>query len=196
MSEYTFCTGLSLSFRGKVLARFAAEELKVKKVAVLADDRSDEAGEVAEAFAREWPAVAGEPKQARPRPEFFGKQAKLSELLARAEQEQVQAVLIAGKVEGDWPVMNVPILYGGDVADWPRTHKPAGVVYATTAFVLDEETREVKEFVKEFRAVNEEDPDVNAALAYDDTRILLEALAKSEPNFGSITLRKALAETE
>jgi len=49
---------------------------------------------------------------------------------------------------------------------------------------------------KEYRALHEEDPDGNAALAHDDTRILLEALAKSEPNFTAAALRMALAETE
>jgi branched-chain amino acid transport system substrate-binding protein len=194
MTEYAFCTGLTPAFRGRVLAKFAAEELKAKRVAIFADDRSEEAGALAEAFAREWPAVAGEPKQPRPRPEFFGKQAKLADLLSNLEKEKVQAVVIAGKVDGDWPAVSVPILYGGDEADWPR--KPAGVVYTTTAFVRDADSKEVKEFVKEYRGIHEEDPDVNAAVAYDDTRMLLDALVKSEPNFGAAALRKALAETD
>ena len=185
MSEYMFCTGLSPAFRGKVLAQFAAYELKAQRVAVLADERSEEAAELADAFAREWPAAA------RPRPEYFGKQVKLAELLTNLEKEGVQAVLIAGTVDGDWPAVQVPILFVGD-----RPRKFAGVVYTTTAFAADEDTREVKEFVKEYRALHEEDPDESAALAYDDTRILLEALAKSEPQFGAPTLRKALAETE
>jgi branched-chain amino acid transport system substrate-binding protein len=194
MTEYAFCTGLTPAFRGKVLARFAAEELKAKKVAILADDRSEEAGALAVAFAREWPAVAGEPKQPRPRPEFFGKQAKLADLLSNLPKEKVEAILIAGKVDGDWPAVVVPILYGGEERDWPR--KPVDVVYATTAFVRDQVSKEIKEFVKEYRGIHEEDPDVSAAVAYDDTRILLDALIKTEPNSGVATLRKLLAETQ
>jgi branched-chain amino acid transport system substrate-binding protein len=194
MTEYVFCTGLTPAFRGKVLARLAAEELKAKRVAILADDRSEESGALADAFAHEWPAVAGEPKQPRPRPEFFGKQAKLAELLSHLEKEKVQAILIAGKVDGDWPAVPVPILYGGDERDWP--HKPGGVVFATTAFVRDEDSKVVKEFVKEYRGLHEEDPDVSAAVAYDDTRMLLDALVKTEPNFVATALRKSLAETD
>jgi branched-chain amino acid transport system substrate-binding protein len=196
MTEDAFTTGLFAAFRGKVLARFAAEELKVKRVAVLADERSEEAIELAEAFSREWPAATGESNGPRPRSELFGKQAKLRDLLARAEMEGVQAVLIAGKIEGDWPAAKVPILYGGDEGGPSRLRKSSGVLYMTTAFVQDHDTTEVKEFVKEYRGLHQEDPDVNAALAYDDTRILLQALGKSAPAFAAQTLRKALAETE
>jgi branched-chain amino acid transport system substrate-binding protein len=196
MTEDAFTTGLSAVFRGKVLARFAAEELKLKRVAVLADEHSEEAVELAEAFSREWPTAAGDPKVHRPRTELFGKQAKLTDLLAHAQKEEVQAVLLAGNVEGDWPIAKVPILFGGDEGEYSQMRKLSGVVYATTAFVRDEDTKEVKEFVQEFRGLHQEDPDVNAALAYDDTRILLQALGKSVSPFEAPKLRKALAETE
>jgi branched-chain amino acid transport system substrate-binding protein len=192
MTEYAFCTGLAPAFRGRVLARFAAEELKAQRVAVLADDRSEEASELADAFAREWQAVSGDKKRPRPRVEPFGEKVKLTDLLACLEKENVEAVLIAGKGDGDWPAVKVSVLYGGDEGDLPRA---PGVVYATTAFVRDDGDA-AKEFVKEYRGLHEEDPDVSAAVAYDDTRMLLEALKKSEPNFTAVVLRKALMDLD
>jgi branched-chain amino acid transport system substrate-binding protein len=196
MTEDAFTTGLSAVFRGKVLARFAAEELKAKKVALLVDKHSEESIEVTESFSREWPVAVGDPKVSRPRLELLGRQAKLADLLANAEKEGVQAVLIAGKAEGDWPAPKVPILLGG--GDWEslRMRKLPGVVYVTTAFVPDQDSKEVKDFVLEYRGLHQEDPDVNAALAYDDMRILLQALERSVPTFGAPALRKALAEIE
>src|SRR5205807_2300498 len=91
MTEYAFCTGLTPAFRGRALARFAAEELKAQRVAVLADERSEEAGELADAFAKEWPAASGDKNRPRPRVESFGEKAKLAELLTRLEKESVQA---------------------------------------------------------------------------------------------------------
>jgi ABC-type branched-subunit amino acid transport system substrate-binding protein len=52
-SELVFFTGLSPTFQGQVLARFAAESLQATKLVILADDSQEDALALAEAFTRE-----------------------------------------------------------------------------------------------------------------------------------------------
>jgi branched-chain amino acid transport system substrate-binding protein len=206
-SDPVFFTGLSPSYRGQVLARFAAQKLEASAVAVLADERREEYVALAEAFAREFPAAfarkspKGKPTLAGPW--RFGKDAKFPDLARRVKEEKPRALLFAGKVNDLAELLRdlaeerqagLPVLFGGDegsLRELLAERATRGGVYLATAFVGDAGDQ-AREFVKKYQAAYSEEPDVFAALAYDDARILFEAMRRAK-SVGVKVVRDELA---
>jgi branched-chain amino acid transport system substrate-binding protein len=80
------------------------------------------------------------------------------------------------------------VVGAGDLAE--------GVVVATP-FAVEDPREEVRRFVQAFRARYQADPDGNAALAYDATRLLARAIDEAGANRTAIRhwLQKRLAES-
>jgi len=205
MGELVFLTGLSPAFEGQVLARFAAQDRAASTAAVLADERREEALQVAEAFVRAFPAAVRkqQPKAAAPPPAVwrYGKTASFEELAARVRDSKPRVLLVAGSA-GDLHALlavlkqpDLAVLWSdADGATWPHgeglTSNP---VYQVTPFASDAETPQAKAFLEQYRKAFSEDPDVQAALAYDGARLLFEALRQADNNYGSGQLREKLA---
>ncbi len=196
-NDAVFCTGLPPAFQGNVLARFASDELKAGQVAVLADEARPESLALAEAFAK------GDAKDKRGRPPVwrYGKDMPLEDLVRRARDEKVQAVLLAGTVAdlrrlrrelGD-PKLSV--LFGGDEGSVKalREGSDKGAVYVVTAFALSPEVPQAQAFAEKYRKEFGEAADVHAALAYDDARMLFTALRQSKDNPSQARPREELA---
>jgi branched-chain amino acid transport system substrate-binding protein len=185
-ADTAFSTCPPPSQQGKVLARFAADELKVKRVAVLLDTRGGVFSSVAAAFAREF---AGDGRQAD---QFrYDSDAGLADLVARAAKAKPDAVLIASSV-GDFVKLREglaraevkgPVLFGGEETAWPAllAESDAGrEVYALTTFAADGLTQRGQEFAKKYRERFKEEPDLYAADAYDGARLLFEAMRRAK----------------
>jgi branched-chain amino acid transport system substrate-binding protein len=185
--ETAFSTGPPPAHQGKVLARFAAEELKVKRVAVLLDARGGVFAGVAAAFEREF--NAGGERQAD---QFrYDNDAALADLAGRAAKSKPDAVLIAASV-GDFVKLREglaraevkgPVLFGGEETAWPAllAESDAGrEVYAVTTFAAAGLTPQGKEFAKKYRERFKEEPDQPAADAYDGARLLFEAMRRAK----------------
>jgi branched-chain amino acid transport system substrate-binding protein len=203
-SENVFCTGLFPTFQGQVLARFAREELKAARVAVLVDERREEYRQTAKAFARAWAAA----KDATPLTVLrFGKDVKFAELARRLEEDAPEAVLFAGSV-GDlraWRQANqqpqektereaVPVLFGGDEGGLPallRERATRTGIHMATAFVTEGGTPRMQRFTAKYREMFQEEPDATAALAHEGARLLFEAQRRS--NDSGRSLREELA---
>lgn len=205
-SELVFCTGLAPARRGQVLARCAAEELKGRAATVIADERRDDYLQAAEAFARAFPAAVTkkDPKAAPPTFLRFGGEAQLPDVIRRVKEEKPPLVFFAGTTADLRRLRQelggtIPVLFPGDEGSLRAAREQrelAGRVYAATAFAPDADVQRVREFVKQFKAAFDADPDVDAALAYDDARLLFDALRRAQDNLGGTRIAEELAKVK
>jgi branched-chain amino acid transport system substrate-binding protein len=204
-NDAVFTTGLPPALQGKVLADFAVHRLKANRLVVLADQARDDSVALAEAFGREFPTAAAKKgaKKAPPRPEVlrYGKGTKLTELVKRIAEEKPVAVLLAGSV-ADLRQLRLGLgekapllLFGGEdgSAKVLQEARAKGAVYLVTAWVGDSDVPQAQEFAKKFRETFSEEPDVHAALACDNARLLFRAIQLAKEELTGANLRDQLA---
>lgn len=172
--SFLFFLGLPPAQQGQSLARFAHDELKDVPVALV---HHADAGAIADAFAREYPAdkIVGRWS--------YAAADKLAPVLEEMRKKQPAAVLFAGPAAdltalptnalGDKAV----VLLAGDDAG-PGKWRPAGAVYAVTAFVFDEAIPAAKNFKSQYPDDFKE-LDAELALSYDAARMLFGAIKKA-----------------
>jgi branched-chain amino acid transport system substrate-binding protein len=204
-NDAVVCTGLSPARQGELLGRFTAEQFRKYPVLVLADETRDGSLTLAEAFARALEAAtAKENKKTAFRPSVlrYGKEIELADLVERVRKQQPAAVLLAGAL-ADLRELRMklgekgPTLFfgGADVSVRPlRDLGGKGAVYVVTAFVADADAPKAAAFVKKYRETFSEEPDVHAALAYDNTRLLCAAVRRTKDNLTSAAVRDELAQ--
>jgi branched-chain amino acid transport system substrate-binding protein len=184
-----FYLGLPQAQQGQTLARFAADDLKGIRVAIL--HHADWAG-AADAFAREYPPNNIVGRWSYPSAD------KLKPVAEEVQKKEAEAVLFAGPtadlvaLPGNALGTKSAVLLAGDDIG-PGKWRPAGPLYAVTAWALDEKIAPATEFANRFRTEYKEEPDAQAALTYDAMRMLVEAILKAETVDGT-KIRAALAE--
>jgi branched-chain amino acid transport system substrate-binding protein len=206
-----FFTGMAARRQGETLARFAADK-GFTNVAVLVNnwDRPDRNRAVAGVFAEKFPALSGKKRPRRKAlllgPRRYGKGTSLKDR-ARALKpslDRLDAILVAGttgdvkRLREEWgrPGRRVPVLFGGEegsLHDLREEEETRDGVYLATAFTTDAGPGSVPAFVKKFRKRFGEDPDVNAALAYDGARMLFAAIRGADST-DSPRIRAGLAD--
>lgn len=207
MSEMVFLTGLSPAFQGNVLARFASKELKITAaISLVADERSDAALAVAEAFANAWatPIAGKDSKGSENRPKIwrFGKDRAVVDLAKALAETKPGALLFAGTpqdlsafVKAMRPLPAIILFGGEDGASRGLLETPgANGTYLSTAYVRDLDPPRAKEFAAEFSKSFSEEPDVHAALAHDSARLLFEAIRACKSDLTTERLRKELGQ--
>jgi branched-chain amino acid transport system substrate-binding protein len=200
--ETAFSTAVPPTHQGQVLARFAVQELKLKRVAVLVDARRAVCSGVAAGFEKEF-AAEGERQADAYR---YENDAGRDDLPGRVEKGKPDAVLIATsaadfvKLRERLAKLNVkgPVLFGGEETVWATllTEPDAGRdVYALTTFAAEGLTPHGQEFAKKYRERFKEAPDLHAAAAYDGARLLFAAMRRVQP-LKAEGVGKALAEVD
>lgn len=191
LSEQVFLTGANPGEEGKVLARHAWGELKATRLAILVNQLHGPARLCADACAREFveqqrkkdPKI----KVSEPLVLPFGKEESLAKVQTRLEN--VAAVVLAGTLadlndlapsKRSWP-----ILFAGEEG----VPDSGDSVYLVTPFVEDRTIQTVNDFVQRFEKTFQQRPDVHAALAYENTRLLGTALRRAT---GMDTLREEI----
>lgn len=201
-SEAIFYTGLAPEFAGKVLARFAADDLKATQVAVLTDESRDDALALADAFVRELAAKQKKEKTERVLPIRFGKSLTVEAAADSLESSPPALLLFAGKADDLRTLRKrlgkkVPtVLFGGpdgSAADLLPLRGASSGVYLVTAFHPDADPPRVKEFVEKYAKTFGEAPDVHAALAYDNARLVFEGMRQAKEQLSPLKLREKLA---
>jgi branched-chain amino acid transport system substrate-binding protein len=204
MSERVFCTGLSPEHRGKVLARYSADVLKVARCTVLMDEQNEDAVILADAFVRDFPeqALKSTKKTVRPTTLRFNKDSKLAALAETIEKAKPQGVLFAGTArdlltfKAAFKKTTPILLFGGAEGSGKALLDGAEGegVYLVTAFTSDLDVGRTKTFVSQYQAAYSEKPDVHAALAYDAARLFDEAFKRCEGTATPERLREKLLE--
>jgi len=182
VSKWTFRIISSDSLNGVILARFASRiggnDSSLKQAAVLYENDSYGRG-LADAFRRAFRGTIisfdpiSEDVNAEPFVSFFklrqpgivfvaGREGSALRILREAKRQGVEAVFIGGD---GWQ---------GVVVD---TAASSGA-YVGTSFNSEDPSPEVQRFVRAFRGRYQTKPDAFAALAYDATKLIAEALIK------------------
>lgn len=174
-------------FQGGTMAKFAANTLKAKTAAVLGDVNSDYSKGLTQFFEEEFTRLGGKvimkDSYTQTDPDFKTQLTKI-----RAQNPDViyvpgyygQVGIIAKQARELG--MNMPLL-GGDGWDSPEIWKLGGEslknTFITNHYSAENPAPEIQDFVKNYKAKYGSAPDSLAALAYDATKILADAIKRA-----------------
>ena len=201
--NYLFRTCFKDSYQGEVAARFAAENLKVKKVAVLYGTGDPYSSGVGEAFAKAADKLGLEvvDKESSSSADDTGYSAQLQKIQASGAEllyapyyysvagpyiiPQARSVGFEGYVMG--PDGYDGLKLTGDKSQYNKT-------YYTTHYSADDNTNsKVQDFIKSYKSKNNAEPNTFAALGYDTIYMIKQAIEKAGENATREDVRNAVA---
>jgi branched-chain amino acid transport system substrate-binding protein len=189
-------------FQGTVLAKFARQTLRARRVALLVANGSAYSVGLARYFKERFTAdggeIAAEQKYAEGDKDF---RAQLTAIKSAAPDaifasgDYTESALICAQARSLG--LTVP-LFGGDTWDTPALVQIAGKSvegsYFSAHFSPDSTEPAVRDFVERFRARWGEPPDTGTSLGYDAVMLLADALRRAGSTDGR-AIRDALAAT-
>ncbi|HEY7425644.1 MAG TPA: ABC transporter substrate-binding protein [Gemmataceae bacterium] len=194
-SSAVLSLGVPPAVRGRLLARYASTDLRLRRAAVLTDSRRPVATALATAFLNDWPRDKGGTIEEW----TFTTAAERDERTARLIQAAPAVVLLACSVS-DFRTLRpklaealpkVPLLYGGEdagAAPLQAELETQPDIYLATVFSAEHLTDAGRAFARRYEERFHEAPDLYAAQSYDAARLLFDALQRAgDPN------REALA---
>ena len=201
--NYLFRTCFKDSYQGEVAARFAAENLKVKKVAVLYGTGDPYSSGVGEAFAKAAEKLGLEvvDKESSSSADDTEYSAQLQKIQASGAEllyapyyysvagpyiiPQARSVGFEGYVMG--PDGYDGLKLTGDKSQYNKT-------YYTTHYSADDNTNtKVQDFIKSYKSKNNAEPNTFAALGYDTIYMIKQAIEKADENATREDVRNAVA---
>jgi branched-chain amino acid transport system substrate-binding protein len=198
--DYVFRVSFLDSFQGEAMAKYAANNLHAKTAAILSESGSDYSGALAQAFEENFGKLGGQVAQKAsyaPADEDFktqltairdanpevvyipGRYAQVGRIAKQAKELGLKATLLGGD---GW---NDPKLFEAGA-------EPLDGSYITGLFSANDPAPEVRTFSSDYAARFGGPPDHAAALAYDATRLVADALSRAPD---AAKLRDALAQT-
>ena len=200
--DYIFRVCFIDPFQGTVMAKFALENLKVKKVALLTDVTSDYSKGLAQYFTEYFKAHGGEIVVDRSY-SGGGKDKDFRPQLTAIKAANVEAIFLpgyyteAGLIGKQARLLGIKVpLLGGDGWDSPKLAEIAGKAldgcYFSTHFSPADKSPVVQDFVKKYTAKFNAAPDGMAPLGYD-AMMILASVIKSTGSTDNAKLRDALA---
>ena len=201
--NYLFRTCFKDSYQGEVAARFAAENLKVKKVAVLYGTGDPYSSGVGEPFAKAAEKLGLEvvDKESSSSADDTEYSAQLQKIQASGAEllyapyyysvagpyiiPQARSVGFEGYVMG--PDGYDGLKLTGDKSQYNKT-------YYTTHYSADDNTNtKVQDFIKSYKSKNNAEPNTFAALGYDTIYMIKQAIEKAGENATREDVRNAVA---
>ena len=201
--HYLFRTCFKASYQGEVAARFAAENLKVKKGAVLYGTGDPYSSGVGEAFAKAAEKLGLEvvDKESSSSADDTEYSAQLQKIQASGAEllyapyyysvagpyiiPQARSVGFEGYVMG--PDGYDGLKLTGDKSQYNKT-------YYTTHYSADDNTNtKVQDFIKSYKSKNNAEPNTFAALGYDTIYMIKQAIEKAGENATREDVRNAVA---
>ena len=202
VGDYVFRTCFIDPFQGAVMARFAAQELGARRVAILLDYKQDYSVGLADYFRRTFRELGGEivadERYTSGDIEFRAqlttlRAAKPDAIFVPGYYTEVGLIAKQARELG----IDAPML-GGDGWDSEKTLEIGGAAvegyYFSTHYSADADSPKVQAFVKRYRESYGAVPDAMAALGYDTALILSDALRRAGSAEGP-KLRDAIAAT-
>ncbi len=203
--DYIFRVCFIDPFQGTVMAKFALETLKVKKVAILSDVKSDYSKGLAQSF-REYFTKNGGQVVVERSYSGGGTDKDFRAQLTSIKAAQPEAIFVPGYYTEAGLIgkqarslgLKVPFL-GGDGWDSPKLNEiAAGSLdgcYFSTHFSPKDTSPKVQDFVKKYTGKFGMAPDGMAPLGYDAMMIIAEAIKTAGSTDGG-KIRDALAATK
>lgn len=200
--DYIFRVCYIDPFQGFAMARFAKDELKMTKIAVLFDQSGAYSVGLKDEFNKHFGSMGGTivSEQA-----YKEGDADFKAQLTRIREAKPEAIFIPGyytdiagiSIQARQLGMTMPLL-GGDGWDSEELGKNAGAniegCFYTNHYAPDQPSPIVQDFVKRYQAQFKGVPDGLAALGYDAAKVLFAAIEKSGATSGP-KLRDAIAQT-
>jgi len=201
--DYIFRVCFIDPFQGTVMANFATRTLKAKNVAVLTDVKSDYSLGLTKFFKERFAANGGKIAVEQT---YNGGDKDFKGQLTAIKATTPDAVFIpgyytdAGLIAKQARQLGIQVpLFGGDGWESTKLIEIGGAeiegAYFSTHFSPEEKTPIIQNFVKKFMAKYKEAPDAMAALGYDSTMVLVDAIKRAAATDGP-KLRDAIAATK
>ena len=202
--DYIFRVCFIDSFQGTVMAKFAYQNLKVKKVAILRDVKSDYSDGLSKYFKETFVKLGGKIVDE----ETYISQSDIDfkAQLTAIKSNKPEAIFIPGYYTEVGLIarqarelgLKIPLL-GGDGWDSPKLSE-IGKEAVDGSFLSDHYTTDsteprVQKFISMYKAKYKTVPDAMAALAYDATKVLADAMERAK-SLGGDDIRQAIAETK
>jgi len=205
VQEYIYRLCYTDSLQGKKMAEFAAKKLNAKSAIILADKSNDYSNGLAKAFEAKFKADGGNIVSNET---FTAQDKDFAPVLTKIKGKKADVIYLPGyytecsliiKQARDLGI-DIPIL-GGDGYDSPSMLETAGKdalknVYFTNHYAADDKSDVVQNFVKAYKAANnDENPGAFETLGYDAAKLVFDAITRagsSEPQ----KVSEALAATK
>jgi branched-chain amino acid transport system substrate-binding protein len=203
VGDYIFRVCFLDDFQGWVGAKYAHDNLKVTKAAILYDQAEPYSSGLADFFEKAFKEMGGTilTKQA-----YTGGNLEISSQLQQIKGTSPDAVFLPGYYSDAGTIIRkareagiTAVFMGGDGWDSEELPKIAGDAingnYHVNHYAREEPRPEVKNFVDKYKAEFGTTPDALAALGYDAALVLFDAMNRA-PSLKGSDLRDALAATK
>ncbi|NMO23590.1 ABC transporter substrate-binding protein [Pyxidicoccus fallax] len=201
--DYIFRVCFIDDFQGLVMAKFARENLKLAKVAVLRDNKAAFSMGLADVFIKSFKALGGEivadESYSKGDTDFRAqltaiKQLKPDGVFVPGYYTDVGIIARQSREVG----LKVPLL-GGDGWDSDKLYELGGSAlegsYFSNHYSPDNPDPTLQQFLKKYKEAYGAVPDSVGVLAYDAARVAIEAM-KRAPDLSGPALRDAIAQTK
>jgi branched-chain amino acid transport system substrate-binding protein len=190
-------------FQGMVMAKFAANTLKMKNVAVLRDLKSAYSVGLADAFIENFQKMGGNIVTDQ---SYSGGDPDFSAQLTSIKSKNPEGVFVPGYYSEVGLIarqakklgLTVPLM-GGDGWDSPKLQEIGGIAlngsYFSNHYAADDPSPVIQQFVTEYRTRFKQTPDGLAALGYDAANVLFDSIRRSNSTEGP-KLRDAINQTK
>lgn len=203
MGDYIFRVCFTDEFQGLLLANFAARTLKVTRVAVLTDVKSDYSVGLSRDFKAPFVKNGGTILAEQ---NYSGGDKDFKAQLTAIKAANPEAIFVpgyyteAGLIAQQARQLGITVpLFGGDGWESSKLIEIGGKAiegsFFSTHFSPEETSPTAKNFVTKFKEKYKELPDAMAALGYDSAMILADAIKRAGTTDGP-KLRDALAATK
>lgn len=204
VGDYIFRVCFIDPFQGTVMAKFAMENLKAKKVAVLRDVKSDYAVGLADFFIKKFKEMGGEIVADE---SYQGGEMDFKAQLTQIKSKNPQAIFIpgyyteVGLIARQARALGIKAdLLGGDGWDSSKLSEIGGKdingAYFSNHYTTESTDPVVIDFIKKYKEkFGGELPDGLAALGYDSGKILIEAMERAA-EIKPTLIRDELAKTK
>ena len=203
VGDYIFRVCFIDPFQGTVMAKFATDELKIKKVAILTDVKSDYSVGLAsffkETFTKMGGEIVSEQSYASGDIDFKGQ-------LTNIKSKEAEGIYIPGYYTEVGLIARQARqlglkqhLMGGDGWDSSKLSEIGKEAingsYFSNHYTTESTDPTVRKFIDEFKAEFKETPDGLAALGYDAAKIMADSLNRAT-ELTPAALRDAIAQTK
>ena len=203
IGNYIFRTCFIDPFQGTVMARFAAQNLKAKKAAILTDVANDYSKGLTQFFSQEWTKNGG---QLVSTASYSEGDKDFQSQLTKIKGTNPDVIFVPGyysevgniAVQARRLGLNQPLL-GGDGWDSPKLYEIGGKslegCYFSNHYSSQSKDPRVVKFVADYKTKYGQAPDALGAVAYDAAYIVADAI-KRAGSADRTKLRDALATTK
>lgn len=187
VGDYIFRVCFIDPFQGTVMAKFASENLKAKKVAILRDVKSDYSVGLADYFIKKFKELGGEVVSDQ---SYQSGEMDFKAQLTQIKAAKPDAVFVPGYYTEVGLIarqarqlgLAVPLM-GGDGWDSSKLYEIGGTAingnYFSNHYTTESTEPVVVDFIKRYKERYGDTPDGLAALGYDAAKVLIEAMERA-----------------